>query len=107
MVKVNESAGNASSEADASGGTKRLAHPTPKRIFLAEVNYWAEQLGVQPTEVRVRTMKNKWGSSTATGRVSFSSELLWQVPNFRKRIIVAELERLKAGLSSADDTQAE
>jgi len=97
----------ASPLADTSGEPERLEHPTPKPIFLAEVNYWAEKLGVQPTEVHVRSMKNKWGSSTATGRVSFNSELLWQVPRFRKQVILEELERLKAQLSRADDATAE
>jgi predicted metal-dependent hydrolase len=107
IVKANESADNASSGADSPSVTERLDHPTAKPIFLAEVNCWAEKLGVQPTEVRVRAMKSKWGSSTASGRVSFNNELLWQVPSFRRQVIVEELERLKTKLPRTDDAQTE
>jgi hypothetical protein len=74
---------------------RQLEHPTPKNIFLAEVNYWARKIGVEPKEIRVRKLTNKWGSRSAHGRVSFNSELLWQPPSFRKQEIVAQLLRLK------------
>ncbi len=107
IVRENESADEPATASDISGDPERLDHPTPKPIFVAEVNYWAEKLRVQPTEVRVRVMKNKWSSSTAGGRVSFSSELLWQVPSLRKQVIVEELERLKTQLRKSQEAPAE
>lgn len=80
-------------EAETAGN--RQEHAVPKAVFLAEVNYWAAKIGVEPTEVRVRRLVNKWGSRSADGRVSFNSELLWRAPSFRKRTIVEQLLRLK------------
>lgn len=81
---------------------KRLENPTPRGIFHAEVNYWAEKMGVQPTEVYIREMKNKWGSCSAGGRISFNSELLWQPPGFRRQIIQEELQVLKQQLEGRE-----
>ena len=86
------------------GNDGRLEAPTPKGIFHAEVNYWAEKMGVRPTEVYVRDMKDKWSSCSEGGRVSFNSELLWQPARFRKRIIREELEHLKLQLEKQEPT---
>lgn len=39
-------------------------------------------------------MVHKWGSASTTGRVSFSTDLLRQHPDFRNRVIVEELLHL-------------
>ncbi len=74
---------------------RQLEDPIPKNIFLAEVNYWASKIGVEPTEVIVRKMTNKWGSCSAGGRVSFNNELLWHPPRLRKRVIIEQLLELR------------
>jgi predicted metal-dependent hydrolase len=79
----------------------QLERPASKNIFLAEVNYWAGKIGVEPTEVRVRKLRDKWGSCSAGGRVSFNNKLLWQAPRFRKRVIIEQLLLLKIPDDSA------
>ena len=55
---------------------------------------WAQKIHVTPREIHVRSMIHKWGSVSTTGRVSFSSDLLRQHPDFRNRVIVEELLHL-------------
>jgi predicted metal-dependent hydrolase len=43
--------------------------------FKKEVLSWAEEIGVKPKEIHVRTMKKKWASCSSKGRVSFSYAL--------------------------------
>ena len=64
-------------------------------VFVAEVAAWAKRIGVEPREIHIRPMKQKWGSCSTTGRVSFNSELLSQPADFRRRVIVEELLHLK------------
>ena len=43
----------------------------------------------------IRNMKNKWGSCSTNGRLTFNSELLYQSAEFRRRVIVEELLHLR------------
>ncbi len=74
---------------------KPLTRPISKATFRAEVDSWAVRIGVQPVEVYIRPMKNKWGSCSTNGRVTFDSSLLAQDKSFRDRVIVEELLHLK------------
>jgi predicted metal-dependent hydrolase len=72
-----------------------LEATVPKEIFKAEVTAWAKKLGAEPRQLHVRPMKNKWGSCSTAGRVTFDTELLTQPAAFRREVIVHELLHLK------------
>lgn len=74
---------------------KPPARPLTRAEFQAEVEAWAQRLGVRPTVIQVRRMRHKWGSCSARGRVTFDADLLRQHPEFRKRVIVEELLHLR------------
>ena len=80
---------------------ERLEHPISKPIFYAEVNSWAREMGIEPTLVQIRRMTKKWASCSASGQVTFNSEVLWQPPPFRKQVIVEGLEHLEEVMRNA------
>lgn len=55
------------------------------------VEWWARKLSVQPQQIRVQKMTNKWASCSSGGWVSFSEDLLYQSHGFQKYVIVHEL----------------
>ena len=65
------------------------------QVFKAEVVSWAKRIGVQPKEIRLRPLKNKWASCSSNGRLTFNVELLSQPATFRAEAIVHELLHLK------------
>lgn len=67
----------------------------PAKEFKAEVLSWAKRIGVEPKEIRLRLMKNKWASCSSNGRLTFNSEILSQPGGFRSEAIVHELLHLK------------
>lgn len=67
----------------------------PAQVFKAEVLSWAKRIGVEPKEIRLRAMKNKWASCSSNGRLTFNSEILSQPAHFRAEAIVHELLHLK------------
>lgn len=66
-------------------------------VFKAEVRRWAEQIGVEPTEIHLRSMKRKWASASSAGRLTFDTDLLFEPAERRAEIIVHELVHLKVG----------
>lgn len=65
------------------------------QVFKAEVMSWARRIGVEPKEIRLRPLKNKWASCSSNGRLTFNTELLGQPARFRAEAIVHELLHLK------------
>ena len=65
------------------------------QVFKSEVMAWAKRIGVEPKEIRLRQLKNKWASCSSNGRLTFSSEILRQPARFRAEAIVHELLHLK------------
>src|SRR5919199_5700119 len=61
----------------------------------AEVQSWAQRIGVEPKEVHVRPMKRKWASCSSNGRLTFNTELLHEPAAFRAEVVVHELLHLK------------
>jgi predicted metal-dependent hydrolase len=47
-------------------GWTPLEEVIPKEILRAEVNAWAERIGVEPKQVHIRPMSRKWGSCSTT-----------------------------------------
>ena len=74
---------------------KPLTLPLTRAPFQAEVDAWAEKMRVRPEVIQVRPMKRKWGSCSMSGLVTFGASFLRQHPDFRKRVIVEELLRLR------------
>lgn len=79
--------------------TKRLQLPLEEtvlpQVFKTEVMSWAKRIGVQPKEIHMRQLKNKWASCSSNGRLTFNVELLSQPAAFRAEVIVHELLHLK------------
>lgn len=72
-----------------------LEEIVPPQIFKAEVMAWAKRIGVEPREIRLRPLKNKWASCSSNGRLTFNTQLLSQPARFRAEAIVHELLHLK------------
>lgn len=63
--------------------------------FREQVRRLADHIGVQPQEIRIRSMKHKWASCSTRGRLTFDMALLAQPDAFRTEVIVHELLHLK------------
>jgi predicted metal-dependent hydrolase len=63
--------------------------------FLKEVWKYAKIIGVNPKEIHIKEMKNKWGSCSSKGRITFNSKLLKSDYNKIKEVIIHELLHLK------------
>jgi predicted metal-dependent hydrolase len=75
--------------------SETLEQIIPGQVFKAEILNWANRIGVEPKEIRLRLMKNKWASCSSNGRLTFNSEILRQPATFRREAIVHELLHLK------------
>ncbi len=67
----------------------------PLGVLKAEIEGWAQRIGVKPREIRVQPMRRKWASCSGRGRLTFNTGLLKQPARFRARVIVHELLHLK------------
>jgi predicted metal-dependent hydrolase len=74
---------------------RRSAQPVDKYTLKKRAREWAGRIGVQPKELHVRTMTTKWASCSTAGRVTFSSDLLYEPAAFRDYVIVHELLHLQ------------
>ena len=63
--------------------------------FKKQVWDLAEKIGVEPKEIHIRRMKNKWASCSAKGRLTFDTSLLNEPIEMRLKIIIHELLHLK------------
>jgi len=72
-----------------------LEESVPAELFKAEVQAWAQKIGVEPHEVQIRAMRRKWASCSTKGRLTFDTDLLRQPADFRAEAIVHELLHLK------------
>ncbi len=61
----------------------------------AEVQAWADRIGVTPREIHVRPMTSKWASCSSKGRLTFDTGLLSKDATFRAEVIVHELLHMK------------
>lgn len=66
-----------------------------KEEFKREVIRWADKIKVEPKEIQIRKMKNKWASCSSKGRLTFSTDLLFQNEEFIKEVIIHELLHLR------------
>jgi predicted metal-dependent hydrolase len=75
--------------------TDTLENIIPGQVFKSEILAWAKRIGVEPKEIRLRSMKNKWASCSSEGRLTFNTEILQQPASLRREAIVHELLHLK------------
>ena len=65
------------------------------RKLKQEVKALASEIGVNAKEIHVRKMKRKWASCSNKGRLTFSTDLLSQPEDFRRRAMVHELLHMR------------
>jgi predicted metal-dependent hydrolase len=65
------------------------------RKLKQEVKALASEIGVNAKEIHVRKMKRKWASCSSKGRLTFSTELLSQPEDFRRKAMVHELLHMR------------
>lgn len=63
--------------------------------FKACVRDWAERIDVEPRRVQIQHTTKKWGSCSANGVLTFSSELLTEPRSIGEAVIVHELLHLR------------
>jgi hypothetical protein len=63
--------------------------------FKDEVLSLAEDIGVKPREIHIRSMKRKWASCSSSGRLTFDKKLLDEPEELRLKVIIHELLHLK------------
>jgi len=63
--------------------------------FKTIVQEWAEKIDVDPRQIHLRRMKNKWASLSKNGRLTFNAELLEMKRKFRDYVIIHELLHMK------------
>ena len=65
------------------------------RKLKQEVKTLASEIGVNAKEIHVRKMKRKWASCSSKGRLTFSTDLLSQPEDFRRKAMVHELLHMR------------
>lgn len=73
----------------------RLENLTDAERFKSSVFEWAEKLNVEPKEIHLRSMRNKWASLSESGRLTFNTELLEREKEICDYVIVHELLHIK------------
>jgi len=63
--------------------------------FKNSVLEWAGKIDVEPKEIHLRQMSNKWASLSDTGRLTFNTELLSKHRKIADYVIVHELLHMK------------
>ena len=72
-----------------------LEESLPSDLFKAEVQKWAKRIKVELPEFYINPMRDKWGSCSTNGSITFASDLLNWSENFRAKVIVEQLLCLK------------
>lgn len=67
----------------------------PRVELYSHVEEWSRRLRVAPTSVRIQPMTRKWGSCSAKGTITLSTDLLRSPADFREFVIVHELLHLR------------
>lgn len=55
----------------------------------------SKQIGITPTRINIKSLKDRWGSSTSTGEVNLNSNLIKAPRNVIKYVILHELCHFK------------
>jgi predicted metal-dependent hydrolase len=65
------------------------------RKLKQEVKALSSEIGVNAKEIHIRKMKRKWASCSSKGRLTFSTDLLTQPEDFRRKAMVHELLHMR------------
>ena len=63
--------------------------------FKEEVLSLANDVGVDPEEIHIQSMKRKWASCSSRGRLTFDKKLLDEPEEVRVKVILHELLHLR------------
>ena len=63
--------------------------------FKSNIFKWAEKLDVEPKDIHLRFMKNKWASLSQNGRLTFNTKLFKMERELCDYVIVHELLHMK------------
>ena len=66
-----------------------------KEQLKAEVERWIKIIKIEPKQIRVQRMVQKWASCSSKGWVSFNIDLIREPKKFRDYVIVHELLHLR------------
>ena len=66
-----------------------------KKQLKAEVERWINIIKVEPKQIRVQRMVQKWASCSSKGWVSFNIDLIHEPQKFRDCVIIHELLHLR------------
>lgn len=72
-----------------------LQDATPATRLRHRVDRWCVRLKVTPRQLRVQSMRHKWGSCSTLGTVTLAVDLDEQPQGFQDYVIVHELLHLK------------
>ena len=72
------------------------AKPRAEHNALRErIAYWCERLSVDEPQIRVRTMRRKWGSCSTAGTITLAADLTERESGFQDFVIAHELLHLR------------
>lgn len=86
---------------------KQAAHPEPtaaeraeyirlaKEILPKRTAYWAERMGLYPTQIRITSAQRRFGSCSSEGHICYSWRLMQYPPEAIDYVVVHELAHLK------------
>ena len=66
-----------------------------QRIFRARVHFFSERMKVQPAALEFRSQKTRWGSCSATGKISLNWRLIVASQKVIDYVVVHELAHLR------------
>lgn len=69
----------------------------PIQELRRKTHAWAIKLKVNPRAIRFQDMRNKWGSCSSAGTVTFATDLAEKEAIFQDYVIVHELLHLRYG----------
>lgn len=62
-----------------------------KEIINMEVNYWANEIGVDFNKIYIKNQKTRWGSCSAKGNLNFNWKIILTTPQCLKYLVIHEL----------------
>lgn len=86
---------------------KQAAHPEPtaaeraeyirlaKEVLPQRTAYWAERMGLSPTQIRITSARRRFGSCSSEGHICYSWRLMQYPPEAIDYVVVHELAHLK------------
>lgn len=77
--------------ADPRDAAERWYRAQARRHLTALIDTWAPVIGVHPTGIRIAGQRARWGSASATGRISLNWRLMFAPARVGEYVVVHEL----------------